>query len=98
EIQSVTGHNEDEESYAKVDVGPLVDSIRTDLPSIVFVYKERNGKKTLLFSCHMDELGLMIKYIDKNGFIYVETVGSVRQQNLYARECEIKTDYGKVPG
>ncbi|HLR01158.1 MAG TPA: hypothetical protein VK111_00240 [Virgibacillus sp.] len=97
-LHGVTGHEEDVEAYVKDVVGPLVDSITTDPLGNVIAYKEGNGKKKLLVAAHMDEIGLMIKYIDKNGFIYVETVGGVRQQNLYARECEIKTDYGKVPG
>lgn len=33
------------------------------------------GETTLMFAGYMDELGLMITYIDERGFLYFDTVG-----------------------
>ena len=35
-----------------------------------------NGKK-ILFAAHMDEIGVMVRFIDDNGFIYISAVGGL---------------------
>src|SRR5699024_10309138 len=97
-LHGVTGNEEDVADYVKQVVSPLVDSIETDTLGNVIAYKKGNSKKNLMIAAHMDEIGLIVKYIDSKGFIFVEPIGGVRTQNLYARECEIKTDDSYITG
>ena len=97
-LHGVTGNEENVAEYVKNAVTPLVDSIKTDTFGNIIAYKKGNAKKKLMVAAHMDEIGLIIKYIDSKGFIFAEPVGGVRAQNLYARECEIKTDHSNIPG
>src|SRR5699024_3243060 len=97
-LHGVTGNEEDVADYVKQVVSPLVDSIETDTLGNVIAYKKGNSKKNLMIAAHMDEIGLLVKYIDSKGFIFVEPIGGVRAQNLYARECEIKAENGYISG
>lgn len=97
-LHGVSGYEEDVAQYVKNVINPLVDSVKTDTLGNVIAYKKGNSKKKLMIAAHMDEIGLIIKYIDPKGFLFAVPVGGVRAQNLYARECEIKTDNSYIPG
>lgn len=66
----------------------------------------RNSRKTntskepkkLLILCHMDEIGFMVSYIDKNGFIYVQPIGGFDPRTLFARRVLVCTDNGDFKG
>jgi Cellulase M and related proteins len=34
-----------------------------------------DGKPTLMLAGHIDEIGLMVQYIDDNGFVYIAVLG-----------------------
>jgi endoglucanase len=57
------------------------------------LYAVRRGKApgpTLLVAAHMDEIGLMVKSIDPNGFVRFEKVGGVLDNLLPARVVRVK--------
>ena len=56
-----------------------------------------DGKKIML-AAHMDEIGLMIRYIDKKGFIKFSKIGSVNDQMLLNQDISIQTSNGDVNG
>ena len=51
--------------------------------------KKGKGKGKLMFSAHMDEIGLMVANIDKQGFIGVTQIGGFDQRTLLAHEVII---------
>ncbi len=52
----------------------------------------------VMISGHADEVGLMVNYIDDNGFIYVGAIGGVDVAVLLSQHIEIITPNGVVPG
>ena len=46
----------------------------------------------------MDEIGLMVRYIDKNGFIKFSKIGGINDQMLLNQEVTIHTYNGNVTG
>ena len=52
----------------------------------------------LLLAGHMDELGLQVKYIDKNGFVYFNTLGGHDLGVISGRRVQILTSTGTVQG
>ncbi len=61
----------------------------------------RNGKpdgKKIMLAAHMDEIGLMVRYIDKNGFIKFSKIGGINDQMLLNQEVTIHTSNGNVTG
>ena len=61
--------------------------------------KNGRGKGKLMFSSHMDEIGLMVASIDEQGFIGVTQIGGFDQRTLLAHEVVVhgkKKIYGVI--
>jgi endoglucanase len=62
------------------------------------IAKKGNGKKKVMLASHMDEIGLMVKHIDKNGFIRFTTLGGFFDQTLLNQRIFIHAKKGKISG
>lgn len=56
------------------------------------------GHPSLLMAGHMDEIGLMVTYIDERGFLYVNQVGGMDRSTIPGRRVDILTKNGVVRG
>jgi len=71
---SVSGHEQEISEIIKEEIKTLVDSLRTDALGNLIAHKKGPGKKMMLAG-HMDQIGLMITHIDKEGFLRFATIG-----------------------
>lgn len=55
---------------------PYADEVYTDNLGNVICHKKGSGKR-ILMAAHMDTVGLMVSFIDKEGMLYVVTLGGV---------------------
>lgn len=62
------------------------------------IARKGNGERKIMLAAHMDEIGLMVKYIDKNGFIKFATIGGFFDQTLLNQRVLIHTPRGQVCG
>ena len=53
---------------------PFCDEIRIDSLGNLICHIKGKGKK-IMCAAHMDAIGFMVKYIDQNGFLYVNPIG-----------------------
>ena len=60
---------------------PYVDEVITDTMGNLICHKSGNGPK-VMFAAHMDSLGLIVHYIEKDGFLRVAPVGYVTPANI----------------
>ncbi len=67
----------------KNEVEKYADEIYTDAMGNLIVRKGRKSQPGLkiMLSAHMDEIGLMVTHVDKNGFARFTTIGGVRPHN-----------------
>lgn len=56
------------------------------------------AKPTVMLAGHVDEIGLMIHYIDDDGYLFVRAVGGWDPSVLVGQRIEVLTDDGPVPG
>ncbi len=56
------------------------------------------GDPTLMLAGHMDELGLIVTYVNKDGFIYFDTIGGHDRTVISGRRVVIQTARGPVKG
>jgi endoglucanase len=56
------------------------------------------GDPTLMLAGHMDELGLIITYVNKDGFVYFDTIGGHDRTVISGRRVVIQTAGGPVKG
>jgi tetrahedral aminopeptidase len=109
-----SGYEEEIRAVIAAHVEPLADETRTDpLGSLIAIRQGTgagNERKKLLLAAHMDEIGLMVTHIEKNGFLRFTTIGGVRPVNcIGARACfsngvcgtisvEYREESSKLPG
>ncbi|MCH5185262.1 MAG: M42 family metallopeptidase [Oscillospiraceae bacterium] len=72
---------------------PLCDEISEDITGNVIAHKKGGGKRIML-AAHMDEVGVIVTYTDKNGFVRFNAVGGLDVRTLpYKR---VKFENGTV--
>ncbi|HPZ09050.1 MAG TPA: hypothetical protein PL110_13105 [Candidatus Eremiobacteraeota bacterium] len=57
------------------------------------------GHPKIMLIAHIDQIGLMVSYIDEKGFIYLRSLGYTYPNSLLSREVYIMTvKHGNIPG
>lgn len=57
----------------------------------------RTSKRVIL-SCHLDQIGFYVRFIDDEGFLRVQNVGGFDVRNLFARRVTVLTQTGDLAG
>lgn len=78
-------------------ITPFVDECYTDVNGNFIAHKKGSGKKVMLVA-HADEIGLMVSYIDDNGFLYFKEIGGIDTNLLPGRKVRIEGANGPVIG
>ncbi|MCK9330071.1 MAG: M42 family metallopeptidase [Candidatus Cloacimonetes bacterium] len=73
------------------------DIIVSKLQSVI-AHKKSSGKVKILFSGHSDEISMLVKYIDSNGFIYVSAMGGIDPILLPGQRVFIHHNEKKIMG
>ena len=83
----------------KEELEDYVDEIQDDLMGNVIAIKKGEKKgKTVMLASHMDEIGLMVRYIDKKGFIRFSKIGGINDQMLLNQTVTIHGKNGDITG
>ena len=81
----------------KKEIEPFVDEIKTDKMGNLIAIKHGKGPKIML-AAHMDEIGLMVKYIDDNGFLRFVKIGGWYDTTLHSQRVIVNTKNGPLKG
>lgn len=78
----------------------FADRVESDAYGTAWATIEGKGKKPkrIMFEAHADEIGYMVKYISKDGFISVDRVGGSDVATARGRRVDILGDKGIVRG
>ncbi|MBM7624492.1 M42 family metallopeptidase [Sporohalobacter salinus] len=97
EAMGVSGAENEVRNLIKEEVTDYVDEVKTDTLGNLIVHKKGNKSlPSLLIAAHMDEIGLMVTNIEKNGLLSFKPVGAVDKRILVSKQVVIGDD--KVPG
>jgi endoglucanase len=76
-----------------------VDKLETDnLGTIVGIKRGKSDEPRVMLAAHMDEVGFLVRYITKEGYIKFTTLGGWMDQVLLGQRVLIKTRNGDVLG
>ena len=75
-----------------------VDEISRDAYGNLIAIKRGKSSKKLMLAAHADEVGMMVTYIDDNGFLYFQEIGGIDTNLLLGQRVEIHNDKGMVLG
>jgi endoglucanase len=76
----------------------FADETFTDAYGNAVAVLNKGGSPRIMLSGHADEIGLMVNYIDANGFIYLRRIGGVDPAITKAQRVVIHTAAGPVRG
>lgn len=103
ELSEADGTSGSENEVAKIVVRELkkcCTSVRMDDLGNVIAVKKGKAPRIML-AAHMDEIGMMVKHIDKDGFVRFAKVGGIDDRTLFGRRILIhgrKPVYGVIAG
>ncbi|MCL2549513.1 MAG: M42 family metallopeptidase [Methanimicrococcus sp.] len=96
----VSGNEDEICRLLKEDLKDCADDIKFDaLGSLIAVRKGSSPSgPTIMLAAHMDEIGLMVKYIDENGFIRFAKIGGWNDPTLLNQRVIVHGRNGDVVG
>ncbi|MBS0662261.1 MAG: M20/M25/M40 family metallo-hydrolase [Verrucomicrobia bacterium] len=88
------------EAHAVFDrhVGPAGDAYAKDALGNRLATLNPDGDPVLMLAGHLDELGLIITYVNKDGYLYFDTIGGHDRTVISGRRVVIQTAKGLVKG
>lgn len=91
EHPSVSGFEQSMSNMVETFLKDSSDEIKRDKLGNLIAYKKGTAKNPtkIMLAAHMDEIGLMVKKIDKKGFVSFTNIGGVDQRTLLAQEVII---------
>ncbi len=93
QISGPSGSEERVAEFIATQLRPYCDELNTDALGNLIVRRHGTGKK-IMVAAHMDEIGLMITHIDKEGFLRFTHLGGVQIPNLVGQR--VKFSKGRV--
>ncbi len=83
EAYGPSGHEDQIREIIRAEVEPLADEVRVDtLGNLIALKRGRGGGKVVMLSAHMDEIGLIISYVDEKGFLRFQPIGGINPMTL----------------
>lgn len=79
-------------------VEPAADQYARDAMGNRIARLNPSGDPVLMFAGHLDELGLIVTYINSEGFLYFNTIGGHDRSIISGRRVLIRTNHGTVKG
>ena len=96
--RSPSGYEHEAQAVFDRHVRPAADAYTGDALGNRIATLNPSGDPTLMLAGHMDELGLIITYVNKDGFIYFDTIGGHDRTVISGRRVVIQTANGTVTG
>ena len=93
-IHAVSGREDRMTAFVRDTIKPLVDEVYVDnLGNVVGTLRGASyPDHKLMLQAHMDELGLIIRNITRDGFLLIERVGGVPEKSLMGQRMDILAD------
>ena len=99
DANAISGDEKEARDVMEKYISPYADEVYTDYLGSLIAKKSgaANGPK-IMVAGHLDEVGFMVTRIDKNGFLYFQTIGGWWSQVMLAQRVTIKTKNGNLTG
>jgi len=83
EAYGPSGHEEAIRDIIRAEVEPLADQVRVDtLGNLIATKKGKGEGKRIMLAAHMDEIGLIVSYVDEKGFLRAQPIGGIDPMTL----------------
>lgn len=95
----VTGREDEVRNLLIKLLKPYVDEVTVDrLENVIAIKKGKKSSPKVMLAAHMDEIGLMVKTITKDGFLQFVKMGGIDDRILLAQKVLVCTKKGALHG
>lgn len=98
EARSPSGFETEAQAVFDRYVKPAADVYQNDAMGNRIATLNPDGDPVLMLAGHLDELGLIITYVNQSGFLYFDTIGGHDRVVISGRRVRIQTAHGIVKG
>ncbi|MBI5757743.1 MAG: M42 family metallopeptidase [Planctomycetales bacterium] len=95
---SPSGYEQPVQAVVREHVGSFADRVSTDWHGNVIAAVNPDGSPRIMLAGHCDQIGLMVKYVDEQGFVWVDSIGGWDIQMLIGQNLMIWGRLGPVNG
>lgn len=96
-LDGVSGNEGAVREFIKAQITPYADEIKVDSMGNLLAFKKgTNSSKTVMLSCHTDEVGFIVSGITKEGYLEFLTVGGIDTRVIISKKVRIGKD--KIKG
>jgi len=95
----VAGREEEIRGLLKNFLKPYVNEVKEDkLGNIIGIKKGKKNTPKVMLAAHMDEIGMLVKTISKEGFLQFAKIGGIDDRILLAQKVIVYTEKGPLHG
>jgi endoglucanase len=95
----VAGREEEVRSLMKKFLKPYTDEVVEDkLGNVIGIKRGKKNAPKVMLASHMDEIGLLVKTISKEGFLQFMKIGGIDDRLLLAQKVMVLTEKGCLHG
>jgi putative aminopeptidase FrvX len=95
----IPGREEEVRSLMKNFLKPHMDEVKEDkLGNVIGIKKGKKNTPNVMLAAHMDEIGLLVKTISKEGFIQFTKMGGIDDRILLAQNIIVYTEKEPLHG
>ncbi len=98
ETPSPSGFEQPVQRLVRARMKPLADTIETDVHGNVIVCINPKGSPRVMLAGHCDQIGMMVSYIDDNGFLFFVPIGGIDASVLPGSRVVVHTRHGAIDG
>ncbi len=95
---SPTGFEQEIQRVVKKRMAPFAETIETDLHGNLIIGINTKAERKVMLAGHCDQIGLMVKHITKEGYIYVASLGGIDAGVILGTPVTVWGKDGPIPG
>ena len=98
ETPSPSGFEQPVQRLVRARMKSIADTIETDVHGNVIVCINPKGSPKVMLAGHCDQIGMMVSYIDDNGFLFFVPIGGIDASVLPGSRVVVHTRHGPIDG
>lgn len=98
ETPSPSGFEQPVQRVVRERMNSIADTCETDVHGNVIVALNPDATPRVMLAGHCDQIGLMVKYIDSNGFIFFSAIGGIDPSVLPGSRVVVHSKHGPING
>jgi len=98
ETPSPSGYEGPVQALVREYVAEFADQVTADVHGNLIVVRNPEAPFRILLAGHCDQIGLIVQYVDENGFVFAQPIGGWDPQILVGQRMTVWSEAGPVAG